>query len=54
MDAPVAILERSRLLAYVERHWRELTLAQARSLSVELLDEIALPTQSINSSLTYR
>jgi len=45
--------ERSDLLAFVERHWRELTLREARSLSVEVLEQ-PHPLAPVKTSLTYR
>jgi|GEM_PF-3160071 len=46
--------ERSDLLAFVERHWRDLTLREARTLSVEVLEKRAYPLAVVKASLTYR
>ena len=46
--------ERAFLLAFVERHWRELTLREARSICVENLEIFAQSHPSINGSLTCR
>jgi len=46
--------DRNALLAFVERHWRELTLREARSLCVEILDVAPQQLPIINSALTYR
>jgi len=54
MDDAIASHDRSELLAYVERHWRELTLSQARSFGVDHIDGIVPAVPIINRSLTYR
>jgi hypothetical protein len=46
--------ERGALLAFVERHWRELTLRDARSLCVEIVDLVPQAALGIKASLTYR
>jgi hypothetical protein len=46
--------ERSRLLAFVERYWRELSLRDARSLCVEIVDSLPPALAQIKASLTYR
>jgi hypothetical protein len=46
--------ERGLLLAFVERYWRELTLRDARSLCVEIVDPIPQPAPAIKASLTFR
>jgi hypothetical protein len=46
--------DRVLLLAFVERHWRELTLREARSLCVEHIDIFTQSVPSINGSLTCR
>jgi len=46
--------DRNALLAFVERHWRELTLREARLLCVEIADPTPPPLPIINSALTYR
>ena len=43
---------RRELLAFVERHWRELTLRDARSLCLDIVDSAA--ASNIKASLTYR
>jgi hypothetical protein len=43
---------RTDLLAYLECHWRELSLSEARSLSVERVDPAERPTVSINPALS--
>jgi hypothetical protein len=46
--------DRSVLLAFVERHWSELTLRDARSLCVEIVDPLPQTVPGIKVSLTYR
>jgi hypothetical protein len=46
--------DRSTLLAFVERHWSELTLRDARSLCVEIVDSLPQTIVGIKGSLTYR
>jgi len=46
--------ERSALLAFVNRHWSELTLRDARSLCVEIVDSFPQSMVGIKASLTYR
>jgi len=48
------IVERSILLAFVERHWRDLTLRDARSLCMEMVDSLPQTVLGIKASLTYR
>jgi hypothetical protein len=45
--------DRSALLAFVERHWSELTLRDARSLCVEIVDS-PQAMAGIKISLTFR
>jgi hypothetical protein len=46
--------DRSALLAFVERHWSELTLRDARSLCVEIIDSRPQAIVGIKTSLTFR
>jgi hypothetical protein len=46
--------ERSALLAFVERYWRELTLRDARSLCVEIVDPAPHGVAGVKASLTCR
>ncbi|MBD5653946.1 MAG: hypothetical protein IAI50_02050 [Candidatus Eremiobacteraeota bacterium] len=46
--------DRRALLAFVERHWRELTLREARSLGAEVVDRKSAAAPQVNSTLTYR
>jgi hypothetical protein len=46
--------DRSALLAFVERHWSELTLRDARSLCVEIVDALPQTMVGIKTSLTFR
>jgi len=54
MDRPADAQDREWLLAFVERHWRELTLHDARLISVERLDELPQSLPAINASLISR
>ena len=54
MDQRERSQERLRLLAFVELHWRELTLREARSLHVENLEISMQSLASINNPLTCR
>lgn len=44
---------RRSLLAFVEAHWRELTLREARSLTVEALLALDDKPPNIKETLTY-
>ena len=44
---------RRSLLAFVERHWRDLSLREARSLSLELLYPGGEAMPMIKETLTY-
>jgi hypothetical protein len=44
---------RVTLLAFLERHWSELSLQDARSLSVELIENIGEGPPMIKETLTY-
>lgn len=44
---------RRNLLAFVETHWRELTLREARSLTVEALSRFVDKPPNIKETLTY-
>jgi hypothetical protein len=44
---------RRTLLAFVETHWRELTLREARSLTVEALFAYIDKPPKIKETLTY-
>jgi hypothetical protein len=46
--------ERVAFLAFVDRYWRELTLRDARSLCVEIIDLEQHLAAGIKTSLTYR
>jgi len=46
--------QRTALLEFVERHWRELTLREARSLSVENVEHVMWQSSLIKKSLTLR
>jgi hypothetical protein len=41
--------ERRALLAFVERYWSELTLRDARSLCVEIVDSMTVPASALRS-----
>jgi hypothetical protein len=53
MDQNEPVDPRRSLLAFVEAHWRELTLRDARSLTVEALGGAAYPPSTIKETLTY-
>jgi hypothetical protein len=53
-DSSERASDRSALLAFVDRHWSELTLRDARSLCVEIVDSLPQAAVGIKTSLTYR
>ena len=45
---------RGSYLAFVEKHWRELTLRDAVALSLECLDEPTLQREFVKEIITFR
>jgi hypothetical protein len=53
MDQNEPVDSRRSLLAFLEAHWREFTLREAHSLTLDAVDVPARPASIVKETLTY-